>query len=87
MFQILNKPSEHLYYGNVYSWDTNIAHRVYPTTEEDSTRVHLVLGFSPWFDYIEEEDCWVSNEFYGKMHPHDMLANGYIHEKITGIKK
>jgi hypothetical protein len=87
MFQILNKPSEHLYYGNVYSWDTNIAHRVYPTTEEDSTRVHLVLGFSPWFDYIEEDDCWVSNEFYGKMHPHDMLANGYIHEKIKGIKK
>jgi hypothetical protein len=86
MFQIYDKPSEHLHYGNVYSWDTNIAHRVYPTTEENTSRVHLVLGFSPWFDYIEEDDCWVSNEFYGKMHPHDMLANGHIHEKIKGIK-
>jgi hypothetical protein len=48
--------------------------------------VHLVLGISPWFDYIEEEDCWISNEFYGEMHPHDMLTAGHVHEKIKGIK-
>jgi hypothetical protein len=86
MFQIFKKSPEHLHYGNVYSWDTNIAHRVYPTQQEDTNRVHLVLGFSPWFDYIEEEDCWISNEFYGKMHPHDMLTAGHVHEKIKGIK-
>lgn len=86
LFQILNKPTTHLSVGNAYSWDTNIAHRVFPTTEEDKSRTHLVLGFSPWFDYIEEEDAFVSNEFYGEMHPIDMLISGHVHEKITGMQ-
>jgi hypothetical protein len=45
-----------------------------------------VLGFCPWFDYNAEEDSWTSNEFYGEMHPIDMLVGGHIHEKIKGIK-
>jgi hypothetical protein len=86
LFQILNKPSTHLSVGNVYSWDTNIAHRVFPTTEDDASRTHLVLGFSPWFDYNEEEDSFTSNEFYGELHPIDMLLSGHVHEKITGLQ-
>ena len=86
MFQLLSKRPEHLAYGNMYTWDTNLAHRVFPTTEEVRSSVHLVLGFSPWFDYDEEKDAWISNEFYGKMHPIDMLVNGHVHDKIKGIK-
>lgn len=86
MFQLLGKKPEHLAYGNMYSWDTNLAHRVFPTTDEVNSRVHLVLGFSPWFDYDEEADAWVSNEFFGEMHPIDMLVNGHVHDKIKGIK-
>jgi hypothetical protein len=85
MFQIVNKEPVHLSVGNMYSWDTNIAHRVFPTSEDDRARTHLVLGFSPWFDYDAEEDCFFSNEFYGQMHPIDMLINGHIHEKIKGL--
>jgi hypothetical protein len=86
MFEIEGQPPEHLNLGNIYSWDTNIPHRVFPTTSEDRSRIHLVLGFSPWFDYKAEEDAYVSNEFYGKIHPIDMLIDGHVHEKICGIK-
>ena len=86
MFELEGCPPEHLKLGNMYSWDTNIPHRVYPTTAENKARIHLVFGFSPWFDYLPDEDAYVSNEFYGKMHPMDMLINGHIHEKIVGIK-
>ena len=86
MFQLLGKPPEHLEYGNMYSWDTNLAHRVFPTTDDVNRRVHLVLGFSPWFDYNEEEDSWTSNEFFGELHPIDMLLNGHVHDSITGSK-
>ena len=85
MFEIKDKQAEHLSIGNIYSWDTNIPHRVFPTTHEHKSRTHLVLGFSPWFDYDVEEDCFYSNEFYGEMHPIDMLISGHVHEKIKGI--
>jgi hypothetical protein len=45
-----------------------------------------VLGFSPWFDYLEDEDAYVSNEFYGKVHPMDMLLGGHVHPEIVGLK-
>lgn len=83
--QVKNKVPRHLPVGNIYTWDTNLPHRAFPTSEEDKSRTHLVLGFSPWFDYCEEEDCYFSNEFYGDMHPLDMLVSGKIHSKIIGI--
>lgn len=86
MWEMKDREPVHLSYGNIYTWDTNIEHRVFPTTKEPKTRTHLVLGFSPWFDYIPEEDAFVSNEFYGEMHPFDMLINGHVHEQITGVK-
>ena len=69
--------------GYGYSWDTTAVHRVYAKAPENSTRTNLVIGSSPWFDYDEEQDAYVSNEFYGEMHPFDMLVNGHI---IKGIK-
>ena len=86
LFELLNHKPVHLNYGDIYSWDTNIAHRVFPTTAENRSRIHVVLGFSPWFDYNAEEDSWTANEFFGKMHPIDMLINGYVHKDITGAK-
>lgn len=85
MFQIADKEPVHLDIGNMYSWDTHLPHRVFPTTSEKKTRTHLVLGFSPWFNYIPEEDAFVSNEFFGEMHPIDMLISGHVHDKINGV--
>jgi len=86
MFQLLGQDPVHLDYGNMYSWDTNLTHRVFPSTNEVRSRIHLVLGLCPWFDYNVEEDSWTSNEFYGKIHPIDMLVEGHIHKKINGVK-
>lgn len=86
LMQVENKDPQHLPVGNIYTWDTNLPHRAFPTSEEDRSRTHLVLGFSPWFDYDEEEDCYFSNEFYGEMHPLDMLVSGKIHSSILGTK-
>lgn len=69
--------------GYSYCWDTTIVHRVFARLPEKSTRTNLVIGSSPWFDYNEEQNAYVSNEFYGEMHPFDMLVNGHI---IDGIK-
>lgn len=87
MFEIEGHSPVHLEIGKMYSWDTHIPHRVFPTVQEPKTRIHLVFGFSPWFDYLPDEDAYVSNEFYGEMHPIDMLVNGHVHEKINGTQQ
>jgi len=85
MFQLEQQTPVHLDVGNMYSWDTHLPHRVFPSTSKQTTRTHIVLGFSPWFDYNTDDDSFTSNEFYGKMHPIDMLISGHVHDKITGV--
>lgn len=68
----------HLSVGHCYSWDTQLAHRVYAAGAPTLDRVHLVLGFSPWFDYDAEARAWRSNDFYGRVHPLDMMASGAV---------
>lgn len=68
--------------GEAYVWDTHIPHRVYGVSA--NPRVTLVLGFSPWFDYIPEERMWVSNEYYGEVHPLDMVKLGYVTSTVGG---
>ena len=78
---------KHLEVGRVYSWDTNKPHRVYCTEHTQNQRTHIVLGFSPWFDYLPEEEAWEVNEFFGELHPFDMIHEGYIHPNayIEGV--
>lgn len=68
--------------GNIYTADTHIAHRVYATAKSTKKRIHLVLGFSPWLDYNQEDDSYVVNEFFGKIHPIDLLFKGIAHPEI-----
>jgi hypothetical protein len=70
--------------GNIYTADTHIAHRVYANSKKIMKRVHLVLGFSPWLDYIDYDDSYVINDFFGKIHPIDLLYKGYAHPLIGG---
>jgi len=64
--------------GRAYSWDTFLPHRVYCKKLSPVNRLHLVYGVSPWFDYDADEKTWYSNEFYGELHPFDMLTQGHI---------
>lgn len=72
----------HLEAGYAYSWDTNILHRAYATKKEPKHRIHLMLGFSCWWDFDENAGTWTQNEYFGKMHPKDMLASGLV---ISGV--
>ena len=78
LFEIENHAPVHLKLGMAYTWDTHTPHRVFHSVREESERIHLVLGFSPWWDYIPEERAWVQNEFYGEKHPFDMLVDGDV---------
>lgn len=69
---------KHLEVGYGYSWNTEVLHRVGCYKDEGPERVHLVIGTIPWFDYLPDEDAYVPNDFFGRMHPIDMLIEGHI---------
>lgn len=75
----------HLEAGYAYTWDTNTLHRAYATarTEVPMQRIHLMLGFSCWWDFDEQTGEWSQNEFFNKKHPLDMLADGDV---IPGLQ-
>lgn len=81
-FEIQGTEKTHLNVGSAYSFDSNIPHSVFTTEFVPVTRTNLVLGFSPWFDYNQEDNSWEINEFWGK-HPFDMLVDGDI---ISGLE-
>jgi hypothetical protein len=84
---ILDKPDRrsatmtehHLSTGYAYTLDTNRPHRVYSSSPCRLMRVHLVLGFSPWFRYDSSKDAWMANEFFGRLHPFDIVRKGGLH--------
>lgn len=82
LFEIEGKPATHLPVGHAYSWDTHVAHRVFANEPSSHARIHFVLGFSPWWDYDQDEQCWYQNEFYGVKHPFDMLVDGDIFDGV-----
>jgi hypothetical protein len=66
--------------GYGYSWNTERMHRASWSEGASGDRSALVIGTNPWFDYVAEDDAYVTNEFFGEMHPFDMLAGGHIVE-------
>ncbi len=78
VFEMEGEPPRHLSVGRAYSWDTHRPHRVLCRGRTRTTRIHLVLGFAPWFDYAPALDAWRPNSYFGRMHPFDMLAEGLI---------
>jgi hypothetical protein len=82
LFQIEGQSPQHLKVGNIYTWDTHLSHRVYATEKKSKARIHLVLGFSPWFDYYQGDDSFSVNKFFGKTHPIDIYLQGLAHPLI-----
>lgn len=72
--------------GNAYIYNTQKLHRPYCKQLNDIDRINLICGLSPWFDYNEETNQWVSNEFYGEMHPFDMFLQGHISTAFGKLK-
>jgi hypothetical protein len=82
MFQLGNNDPIHLSIGDIYTWDTHKPHRVYATNKNNKKRIHMVLGFTPWVNYLQDEDAYELNDFFGKVHPFDIILNGKIHDQI-----
>jgi hypothetical protein len=74
--------SHYLEPGRGYTFDTHRPHRVYAARPTKADRIHLVLGFSPWFSYDAEADSWSPNEHYGATHPFDIVCGGGLHPAI-----
>jgi len=86
--EIKPHPPEVLETGYAYTWDTNIVHRQIQIDNTDKTdRIYVVLGFNPWFNWLPNEQAWESNDFYGKMHPLDMIIGGHILPSVTFDKE
>lgn len=65
--------------GYAYSFDTNIMHRqVQIDNSSRMDRIFMVLGFNPWFNWDHDQQSWMSNEYYGKIHPLDMMSEGLM---------
>jgi len=65
--------------GDCLVVNTDVEHRVAVRHPSISTRSHLVIGVLPWLDYDADRDAWRLNDFYGRIHPYDMVREGLIH--------
>lgn len=77
--EIKNKSPVPLEIGYAYTWNTHIVHRqIQIDNESKLDRIYLVLGFNPWFNWSEKDNAWISNDYYEKIHPLDMVSEGLI---------
>ena len=72
------KEQKYMRPGYMYHFDTGEPHAVIRNYDHPRKRVNIILGVCPWFDFIEEEQAWVSNEYYGKIHPVEMFHEGLL---------
>ncbi len=64
--------------GSAYAYDTSKNHRPCCKKLSVQDRINMIYGISPWFDFDPIERAWISNEFYGEIHPFDMLKQGLV---------
>jgi len=84
-FQMEKEQPYHLNIDHAYTWDTNVPHRAVLLNKSSIDRVHYVLGYSPWFDYDEDNRCWIQNDYWGK-HPFQMVLDGEIFKDLTVVE-
>jgi hypothetical protein len=71
--------------GCAYTFDTHRPHRVFPARPCRIMRVHLVLGFAPWFRYDAASDRWSPNEYFGRVHPFEIVRGGGLHPALEPV--
>lgn len=68
-----------------YVYNTQKYHRPYCKQLDSLDRINMICGISPWFDYDLASKAWISNEYYGEMHPFDMFQKGHITSAVSSI--
>lgn len=67
--------------GDVYAINSDHDHRVYVNKFSYFKRTHLVIGLTPWLNYNQDTDEWSLNEYFGKVHPLDLIKQKLIFKK------
>jgi len=82
-FEIFELP---LLERKIYCYDTHKFHR--PTCKKltGENRVNMIIGISPWIDYYENENCWKTNDYFGELHPFEIVKQGYVSPLLGTIK-
>lgn len=64
----LNLENQHLEVGKAYMWNTKVPHRITYSKkcEYQEPRIHIVLGFTPYFDYDSQSDSFSVNNNFGR---------------------
>ena len=68
-----------------YVYDTHKLHRPLCKKLDTVDRINMIVGISPWFDFDKDSQSWISNEFYGEMHPFEIFANGHVSPLIKKL--
>lgn len=71
--------------GWAYTFNNTIPHKVFTARYNSKPRTHLVLAYSPWWDYNAEEESWTTNEFFGKKHPMQMVIDGDVLSGLSNL--
>lgn len=69
---------QHLEAGRAHVYDTGQFHRPCVRRFPSSERIVLIAAIAPWFHFDVASASWVSNEYYGKLHPFELLAEGLL---------
>lgn len=69
---IVMMPGEHL----IVNSDAD--HRAWVRQRSTVQRVHLVIGLLPWLNYDRTSDAWEVNEYFGKVHPYELVRRNLV---------
>lgn len=65
--------------GFAYTLNTREPHGFFAKRpSEDSVRLGLICGISPWFNFDDKAQTWYSNDYYGELHPFEIMEQGLI---------
>lgn len=66
--------------GRIVVVNTDRMHRAWVAKRTDFLRAHLIIDVAPWLAYDPQEDAWSTNQYFGKVHPFEMVRAGLIHK-------
>lgn len=64
--------------GNIVV-NTDVPHRAYIKQSNEFLRTNLIIGVTPWLNYDPVRDEWSLNEYFGRIHPYDMIKQRLIY--------
>lgn len=74
-FQYMSEPPYFMSPGDVSVVNSSWMHRVFIQNRTGHQRYHLVIGLAPWMSYDDTKDSWSTNEYFGKIHPLDLVKD------------